>query len=135
MKHIMKMTLLLGCIVVSLGIGIANAEDMKAGLNGKMSADSGKLWDSVVKETRLTGTLSKGASWLVPDQPIYFAKGSKSERVVSKVRLNVPADLQGKIPAMENRHVVADGPMECTMEFSPWTASCELTIKHVEVIK
>lgn len=135
MKYSMKMTLLLGGIVVSLGIGAVNAEERKADSDAKKGANSGKLWDSAAKETRLTGTLSKGAFWLVLDQPIYFAKGSKSERVVSKVKMNVPTDLKEKIPAIENRHVVVDGPMECAMEFSPWTASCELTIKHVEVIK
>jgi len=132
MKWIMARTLLLGCVVIVLGAGIATAGENKADAGGTKGAD---FWNSAARETRLTGTFSEGASWLVLDQAIYFAKGSKSERVVRKVKINMPSDLQVKIPAIEKRHVAVDGPMECTMEFSPWTASCVLTIKHVKEIK
>jgi len=132
MKRIMERTLLLGCVVIALGAGIATAGESKQDVHDTKGSD---FWNSIAKETRLAGTLSDGASWLVLDQPIYFAKGSRSERVVRKVKMITPENLQKKIPAIEHRHVVVNGPMECAMEYSPWTASCELTIKHVEEIK
>jgi len=132
MKRIMKKMLLPGCVVIVLGTGFATAGENRPDTDATKSAD---FWNSVAQETRLAGIFDEGASWLVLDQPIYFAKGSRSERVVRKVKMITPENLQKKILAIEHRHVVVNGPMKCAMEYSPWTASCELTIKHVEGIK
>ncbi len=47
----------------------------------------------------------------------------------------MPADLQEKILKFEHQHVVLFGQMECTMYYSPWTASCEMTIGQMEMAK
>lgn len=96
------------------------------------SAGESPLSAAGAKETRLTGTLGEKGSLLVPDRPIYFAKGSRSERVVTNVRLNVPEDVRDKVMKLEGTHVAVAGPMECTMEYSPWTAACELTVRQIE---
>ena len=99
---------------------------------GEASAGYGSLSDAVAKETRLTGTVGGNGSLLALDSPIYFAQGSKSERVVTNVRLNVPDDVRDKVRKLEHKHVDVAGLMECTMEYSPWTATCELTIRQIE---
>jgi len=94
------------------------------------------------EETRITGVLhldsmSKSGQvyWVTLDKPIIFAPGSKSERVVRDVKLVMPADLQEKAKKLDGKHVVAVGPMECTMSYTPWTASCEMLVKQIDLAK
>jgi hypothetical protein len=95
-------------------------------------------------ETRVTGTLHLGSInqagprpsgtgyWLRLDKPIVFAQGTRSERVVKDVTLTVPAGLQDKARELESQHVVVAGPMDCTMHFTPWTATCDLRVKQID---
>lgn len=99
---------------------------------GVASAGDRSLSDAAAKETRLTGTLGEKGSLLALDSPLYFARGSKSERVVAEVRLIVPEDVRDKVMKLEHKHVEVAGPMNCTMEYSPWTATCELTVRQIE---
>ncbi len=101
-------------------------------------------------ESSLTGTLSsikpgytgsqedsfilgEKGYWLTLDSPIIFNEGSKSERVVKGVRLTVPADLEEKASELEDQHVVVTGQMNCTMHYSPWTASCEMLVTQIDL--
>lgn len=127
MKQLVKTITLLGVMAAGLGFGSVEAEDVS-----KKSGGLESLVDRVAKETRLTGTLGEKGASLALDSPIYFAKGSKSERVVTNVRLNVPDDVRDRVRKLEHKHVEVAGPMECTMEFSPWTATCELTVMGIE---
>jgi hypothetical protein len=99
------------------------------------------------EETRVTGTLHRGSPpqsgpqpnetgyWLKLDKPIIFAEGTRSERVVKDITLTVPADLQDKARELESRHVIVTGPMECTMHYTPWTATCNITVKQIDTAK
>ena len=95
-------------------------------------------------ETRVTGTLHLGpinqsgprpsgtGYWLRLDKPIVFDQGTRSERRVKDVTLTVPAVLQDKARELEGQHVIVTGPMECTMHFTPWTATCNITVKQID---
>lgn len=135
MKQFRGKIVLLGIMAIGLGLGSVDAGEITAASDGGKSGGLGSLVDEVAKETRLAGTLNQGASLLVLDSPIYFAKGSKSERVVTEVRLSVPEKVRDKVMKLENRHVTVVGPMACTMEFSPWTAICELTVGEIETAR
>jgi hypothetical protein len=129
----MKRTLFVIVIVaLGLGIGTVNAADLKTDAGAKKS---GVFWDGDAKEERLVGTLVEKGNWLGLDKPIYFAKGSKSERSVNKVRVNTPPDLKETVLKLEHRHVAVSGIMECAMHYSPWTASCEMTVKEIKLIE
>ena len=95
-------------------------------------------------ETRVTGTLHLGSInqagpqargtgyWLRLDKPIIFDQGTRSERIVKDVTLTVPADLQDKARELEGQDVVVAGSMACTMHFTPWTATCNITVKQID---
>jgi hypothetical protein len=132
MKQLVKTVTLLVVMVAGLGFGSVEAGDVRGDVDGKKSGGLESLVDTVAKETRLTGTLGENGASLALDSPIYFAKGSKSERVVTNVRLNVPDEVRDKVRKLQHKHVEVAGPMECTMEYSPWTAICELTVRQIE---
>lgn len=130
MKQLVKTLTLLGVMAAGLGFGSVEAGDVS-----KKSGGLGSLVDTVAKETRLTGNLGENGASLALDSPIYFSQGSRSERVVTSVRLHVPDDVRDKVMKLEHKHVEVAGPMECTMEFSPWTATCELTVRQIEPVR
>lgn len=93
-------------------------------------------------ETQVTGTLdhvvtviagnSETEYRLKLDKSIIFSKGSKSERTVSAMKLDVPDGLQQKVLKLEGKHVAVQGTMTCEMLFSPWTAECDLLVRQIE---
>ncbi len=103
----------------------------------------------VQKDTRVTGTLHRiepvnaggnngifieSGYGLRLDTLIVFARGSKSERTVSDLNLIMSPVVQTQASRLEGRPVEATGLMECTMHFSPWTATCYLSVEHMEEI-
>jgi hypothetical protein len=66
------------------------------------------------------------------DKPIVFSKGSKSERSVNDMKLVVPDGMRQQVMKLEGRHVEVQGTMNCTMYFSPWTATCNLFVRQID---
>ena len=132
MKQFVKMITLLVVMAAGLGCGSVNAEEGTSVVDGKKGGGLGSLVDTEAKETRLTGTLGEKGSVLALDTPIYFAQGSRSERVVTSVRLTVPDEMRDKVTKLDSKHVEVAGPMDCTLEFTPWTATCEVTVRQIE---
>ncbi len=133
MRRMLKTVLLVAGVAVSLGVGAAvKAEGADGDGQNTKGVDSGQSLYSVVRETSLGGTIAEKGTWLALDTPIHFAKGSRSERVVERVRLSVPPELRERVAAMDGRHAVLEGTMECTMLFTPWSATCELRVKQAE---
>jgi hypothetical protein len=129
----LKAVLLVAGVAVILGAGAAVKADGAGGDDqSTKGADSGQSLYSVVGETSLGGTIAEQGAWLVLDELLYFAKGSRSERVVERVRLNVPPELRERMAAMDGRHAVLEGTMECAMLFTPWSATCVLRVKRAE---
>ncbi len=106
----------------------------------------------VRKDTRVTGTIhcmqpvhtdENSASQALPksgyglrlDKPIVFAKGSKSERTVSALNLILSAMAKNQASKLEGRHVEISGSMECTMHFSPWVATCDLSVDQISELQ
>ncbi|ABK99873.1 hypothetical protein [Pelobacter propionicus] len=133
MRRMLKTVLLVAGVAVSLGAGAAVKADGAGGDDqNTKSADSGQSLYSVVRETSLGGIIAEQGTWLVLDEPIHFAKGSRSERVVERIRLSVPPELRERVAAMDGRHAVLEGTMECAMLFTPWSATCVLRVKRAE---
>ncbi|MBT0653086.1 hypothetical protein [Geomobilimonas luticola] len=132
MKQFVKMITLLVVMAAGLGYGSVNAEEGTSVVGGKKVGGVGSLVETAAKETRLNGTLGEKGASLALDTPIYFAQGSRSERVVTSVRLTVPDEMRDKVMQFEHKHVEVAGPMDCTMEYSPWTATCQVTVRQIE---
>lgn len=134
MRRMLKTVLLVAGVALSLGVGAAvNAEGAGEGAQNAKGVDSEQSLYSVVRETSLGGTVAEKGTWLALDAPIHFAKGSRSERVVERVRLSVPPELRERVAAMDGRPAVLEGTMECAMLFTPWSATCVLRVKRVEL--
>jgi hypothetical protein len=67
------------------------------------------------------------------DEPIVFAKGSKSERSTDIVTLILPLKFKKKATELEGKHVSAIGSLDCTMHYSPWTATCNMVVEKMDL--
>lgn len=133
MIRMLKTVLLVAGVAVSLGAGAAvKAEGADGDARNIKGVDIEQSLYSVVRETSLGGIIAEKGTWLALDAPIHFAKGSRSERVVERVRLSAPPELRERVAAMDGRHAVLEGTMECAMLFTPWSATCVLRVKQAE---
>ena len=117
-------------LAVLAGVGLASSmEEQRL---------SGNLYLEVVSPTGAAGnsSISREQNYrLSLYNPIFFAKGTRSERVVRDIGLVIPADMREKVLKLEDKHVLVEGPMDCTMHYSPWTASCDMTVRQIDTAK
>jgi hypothetical protein len=124
-----KIGLVTGVAILILLAGVALASCMEAQRLG------GRLYLIKSNNAGTTGaSLVAGEQdfRLSLDNPLVFAQGSKSERVVKDIGLIVSAGLREKALKLEGRPVVVEGPLDCTMHYSPWTASCDMTVRQID---
>lgn len=84
-----------------------------------------------VKNRTSDSNSDRNKYWLELDKQIVFAPGSKSERIVKNVSLELSTKLLDKTKNLVDRHVEVGGVRECIFLYSPWTATCKIIVEQI----